>query len=172
MYLSRNTSFKGSVCTACHIDRLNTPSYTQQQRWKCKTTTYRTGGRPSQIGYLLPVFLVTVITLPGLLGAVGCLAGVARSDAHDVVAHVAVGLRFLVVGLAGLGGFEEFSIGLRVDGGRGPGRSWSRRLGLAGSGSLILGVLIPTNLFLSGSSCSPVSIDSKWPKRMQACTNP
>lgn len=119
--------------------------------------------------YLLPV-LIALVVLARLLRAVGRVARVARAGADDVVAGVAVSLRPLVVGLARLGWLEEGRgvAGGRVDGGRGLGGSGPPGLGGSGGrdrggrflgagngcGSLVIRVLVPTNLFLGRGGCA------------------
>lgn len=48
---------------------------------------------------LLPVFLLAILLLAHLFGAVGRMAGVSGRGAHNIVARVTVGLRPLIVGL-------------------------------------------------------------------------
>lgn len=129
---------------------------------------------------LLPVFLVAVIPLSRILGAVGRLAGVAGRGSDDVVASLAVGLGFLVVRLARLGRFKEaLGSGGGVDrGGRG-GRFWAAGLGggFAGYG-FVVGVFVPADFFFSRSSYYGVL--AKWGedhfvwvvKERKLCTQP
>lgn len=90
------------------------------------------------------------------------MAGIAGPNANHIIAHIAVGLRLLVVRFPGLGRLKEtLDVRLRVDGGGRSGRSWARRLALVGSGSFVLGILIPTDLFLGGGSYTGVSIGAE-----------
>lgn len=75
----------------------------------------------TRLGSLLPIFLLAIILLAHLLGAVGRMAGVSGRGTHNIVACVAIGLRPLIVGLARLGRLEGRSRGT-AGGGRLDGR--------------------------------------------------
>ena len=106
----------------------------------------------------LPV-VVAIIAFLGIFGAVGCLARLAGGCADDVVARLAIGLRLLIVGLAGLIGLEESIGGRRLDccggcsGGR-PGFGGGTGGGLRLPRGLVITIIIPPNVILLGSGCS------------------
>lgn len=111
---------------------------------------------PKHYQQLLPVLVAVVVSLAAFPRAVGRVARVAGRGTHHVVARLAVGLRPLVVGLAGLVRLQEGGRlfgglgGGRVDGGGGPrGPGPLGLVGLARAGGLVVRVLVPADFLLS-----------------------
>lgn len=109
----------------------------------------------TQYQRLLPILVAVIVSLAAFPGAVGRVARDAGRGPDHVVARLAVGLRPLVVGLAGLVRLQEGGRllgglgGGRVDGGGGSrGAGPLGLVGLARAGSLIVRVLVPADFLL------------------------
>lgn len=110
---------------------------------------------PKHYQQLLPVLVAVVVSLAAFPRAVGSVARVAGRGTDHVVARLAVGLRPLVVGLAGLVRLQEGGRllgglgGGRVDGGGGPrGPGPLGLVGLARASGLVVRVLVPADFLL------------------------